>query len=293
MLEFKKIEISDIETYYKYMKNSSELSCENAFVNLLVWQPMYNNMLAEKDGILFIKSGFEGDESFRLPYGCDLEKGVALIKEYLGETPVFWAQEGPNLESFHNTIGKNYVFEESRNAFDYIYLQSDLATLSGKKYHSKRNHISAFSKKFDWHYETVNEGNIEAVRECARLWYLENADRMSKTMQCEQKGIEIMLDNMERLSVKGGAVFVDGRVVAFCLGSPINSKCFDTHIEKALADYSEAYAVINREFAKNLSDYQYINREDDMGIEGLRRAKLSYKPAILLKKYECVRVKDE
>ena len=177
----------------------------------------------------------------------------------------------------------------NRDAFDYIYLQSDLATLSGKKYHSKRNHISAFSKKYEWHYEAVNESNIDAVRECARLWYKENADRMSKTMLCEQNGIELMLSNMQSLNIKGGAVFVEGKAVAFCLGSPINSKCFDTHIEKALSEYSEAYTVINREFAKNeLDGYMYINREDDLGLEGLRRAKLSYKPAILLKKFECI-----
>ena len=292
MLNFKKIEINDIEKYNEYMKNSDELSCENAFVNLLVWQPLYNNMMAEQDGILFIKSGVKGDESFRLPYGADIEKGVALIEEYLGEKPVFWTQEGKNLERFKAKMGENFEFFENRDAFDYIYLREKLATLSGKKYHSKRNHISAFSKKFDWHYESVNESNIAAVRECAKEWYSENAGRMNKTMLCEQEGINVMLSNMQRLGIRGGAVFVEGKVVAFCLGSPINNNCFDTHIEKALSDYSEAYAVINREFAANeLADYMYINREDDLGLEGLRRAKLSYKPEILLKKYECVKVK--
>lgn len=289
MLNFKKIEISDIEIYNKYMQNSEELSCENAFVNLLVWQPLYNNMIAEKDGILFIKSGFEGDESFRLPYGDDLEKGVALIESYSKTKPIFWTQEGANLERFKKIFGERFELDAKRDAFDYIYLQSDLANLSGKKYHSKRNHISAFSKKFDWHYETVNQSNMSAVAECAEQWYMENADRMDKTMLCEQKGIDVMLSQMERLSVRGGAVFVDGKVVAFCLGSAINKNCFDVHIEKALSGFGEAYSVINREFAKNeLSDFKYINREDDLGIEGLRRAKLSYKPAILLKKYECV-----
>ena len=155
------------------------------------------------------------------------------------------------------------------------------------------NHISAFSKKYDWHYESISESNIAAVKESARLWYGENTDKMNETMLCEQKGIELMLDNMQRLSIRGGAIFVDGKVVAFCLGSPINPTCFDTHIEKALSEYSGAYAVINREFAKNeLSYYKYINREDDLGLEGLRKAKLSYKPSILLKKFECVKEND-
>ena len=91
---------------------------------------------------------------------------------------------------------------------------------------------------------------------------------------------------MEKLEVRGGAIFIENEAVAFTLGSPINDNCFDIHIEKALADYSECYTVINREFALNeLSGYKYINREDDMGIEGLRKAKLSYNPCMLLKKY--------
>ena len=106
-------------------------------------------------------------------------------------------------------------------------------------------------------------------------------------MVCEKKGIEFILQNMEELSVKGGAIFVAGKVVAFTLGSPITDEVFDVNIEKALAEFSEAYTVINREFAKELSDYKYINREDDLGIEGLRKAKLSYKPHIILKKFSC------
>ena len=92
---------------------------------------------------------------------------------------------------------------------------------------------------------------------------------------------------MELLKVKGGAIIIEDSVVAFTLGSPINNDVFDIHIEKALKDYAEAYTVINNEFAKRLIDYKYLNREDDMGLEGLRKAKLSYKPEIILNKYYC------
>lgn len=292
MLKFKKTEIGDIEIFKRYIGFSGEFSCESAFVNLLVWQSAYNNMWAEEDGQLIIKSGKGEESSYRLPFGNDFLKGIKLIREYSGEEyPDFWVQEGKRLDNFKAYFGDKYTFEESRDAFDYIYLRSDLADLSGKKYHGKRNHISAFSKKHDWEYKPITPDNIEEVKLCAEKWYAENADREDKYLRCERCGVETVLDNMELLSVKGGAIYADGAVVAFTLGSQISREIFDIHIEKALSDYAEGYTVINREFARTLDGYKYINREDDMGLEGLRKAKLSYKPTILLKKYLC-RKKD-
>ncbi|MBQ3052942.1 MAG: DUF2156 domain-containing protein [Clostridia bacterium] len=286
MLKFKNVKIEDIDIYKKFMKNNKEFSCENSFVNLLVWQCAYSNMMAVSDGQLFIKSGTAEKETFRLPVGQDLEKGIKKLVEYNdNKMPSFWLQEGERLSEFQEKYSQQYIFRESRDAADYIYLQSDLANLSGKKYHSKRNHINAFSKKHNWHYEEITQSNIEKVRLCAEKWYKENADKEDSFLLCEKKGIGTMLDNMERLSLKGGAIIVDSNVVAFTLGSAINDTVFDIHIEKALKDFAEAYTVINREFAASLSDYKYINREDDMGLEGLRKAKLSYKPEMILKKY--------
>lgn len=288
MLKFKKTEIGDIEVFKKYIGFSGELSCESAFVNLLIWQSAYNNMWAEEDGQLIIKSGKGEDSSYRLPFGNDFLKGINLIREYSGEEyPDFWVQEGKRLDNFKANFGDKYVFEENRDAFDYIYLREDLANLSGKKYHGKRNHISAFSKKHNWSFKPITAENTEDVKLCAEKWYKENADREDKYLRCEKQGVITILDNMELLGVRGGAVYVDGKVVAFTLGSRISDEIFDIHIEKALSDYAEGYTVINREFARTLTEYKYINREDDMGLEGLRKAKLSYKPAILLKKYAC------
>ena len=288
MLKFKKTEIGDIEVFKKYIGFSGELSCESAFVNLLIWQSAYNNMWAEEDGQLIIKSGKGEDSSYRLPFGNDFLKGINLIREYSGEEyPDFWVQEGKRLDNFKANLGDKYVFEENRDAFDYIYLREDLANLSGKKYHGKRNHISAFSKKHNWSFKPITAENTEDVKLCAEKWYKENADREDKYLRCEKQGVITILDNMELLGVRGGAVYVDGKVVAFTLGSRISDEIFDIHIEKALSDYAEGYTVINREFARTLTEYKYINREDDMGLEGLRKAKLSYKPAILLKKYAC------
>ena len=289
MLEFKKIEISDIEKIKKYTNIKGNFSCETSFLNLFVWQNIYHNMYSEKDGIMFIKSGENGKYNFRLPFGKDIKKGIDLLREYCGgKDPVLWIQQGERFTEIEPYIYENYQLIEKRDAFDYIYLQSDLANLSGKKYHSKRNHISAFSKKYDWHYSAITEDNVKDVLDCAEVWYKENSERYDKYMHCEHEGIKNVLQNMDVLNVRGGAIYVEGKVVAFTIGSSINDEVFDVHIEKALHDYATAYTVINNEFAKTLSDYKYINREDDMGLEGLRKAKLSYKPEILLKKYLCV-----
>ena len=294
MLNFKNIEIEDIDLYKKYTADNNELSCENSFVNLLVWQCAYNNMIAEKNGRLFIKSGAGDRETFRLPIGDDIIEGLKDISEYCGKkNPPIWTQDGERFQNAKQYLEENYSLSDKRNACDYIYLQSDLANLSGKKYHSKRNHISAFSKKHEWRYEDITEENIEKVKVCAEKWYEENAEKADSYLLCEKNGLQIIIENMERLSVKGGAILVEDKVVAFTFGSPINNQVFDIHIEKALKEYAEAYTVINREFARRLESYRYINREDDMGLEGLRKAKLSYKPVILLNKYFCLGDNDE
>jgi len=289
MLNFKKIELEDIDLYNSFVKDSDEFSCEISFVNLLVWQCAYNNMMAVENGQLVLKSGVDGFETFSLPFGNDFDKGIDLIREYCGNKKIkFWAQEGPLFSEFKSRFENDYIFNENRDDFDYIYSTADLAELKGKKYHSKRNHISAFSKKYNWHYEKITTDNLSDIKKCAEEWYSENIYRYDNLIDCEKRGVETMLNNMERLNIRGGAIYVDGKAVAFTLGSAINSKVFNIHIEKALGDFSESYTVINKEFAKNeLLEYEYINREDDLGLEGLRKSKLSYKPVKLLKKYYC------
>lgn len=293
MLEFKKFELSCNEILKKYISSPARLSCETNFVNLLVWQNMYNNMYAIFDDMLFIKSGGIEIETYRLPFGGNLQKGFEILRKYTKkEYPPLWVQQGDRFVEFKQLYGEYYEFIPDRDAFDYIYLQEDLAKLSGKKYHSKRNHISAFSKQYEWEYREINQSNIPDILKCMNEWYAKNSDRFDRHMQTEKDGIEMMLKNMERLCVSGGAIYVGGKVVAFTLGSPINRNIFDIHIEKALPEFATAYTVINNEFAKTLGNYRFINREDDLGLEGLRKAKLSYKPNILLKKYLCLSKKD-
>ena len=292
-MEFKKITVQDVPLMAPYLNDENEFTCETTAANLTMWQELYNNQYCIEDGVLFLKSAFKGGDIFNLPYG-DIEKGMSLLREYSGkEFPDIWAQDGARFEAFKERYGKYYNFFESRNEFDYIYKSENLANLSGKKYHSKRNHISSFSKQYNWRYSPITKDNIENVKCCAAAWYHENSEKSDIEFEGEKNGINILLDNMEVLGCKGGAICVEDTVVAFTVGSPINSKVFDIHIEKALKSYATAYSVINREFVRNeLGEYTYINRENDLGLEGLRRAKLSYHPDIMLKKYACSKKED-
>lgn len=288
MLEFKKIELCDVKKIKAFTQNNEILACEKNVANLVIWQKAYNNMYAIKDDMLFLKSGKEKSQSFSMPIGGDIKKGLDMIFEYTApEEPRFWVQNDGKIADFKELLGESYDISPVRDAFDYIYKRENLANLSGKKYHSKRNHISAFSKQHNWCFKPITDENRDKVLECAEKWYAENLDRMDEYMAIEKEGIKTLLENMELLNVKGGAIFVDDTVVAFTLGSPVNDSVFDIHVEKALSDYATAYTVINNEFAKTLTEYEFVNREDDMGLEGLRKAKLSYKPEILLEKYRC------
>ena len=286
---FEKVTIADRALIERYVANAGETNCETAYINMLMWQKLYDVTFCAVEDALLIKSSPAEEELFALPFG-DLAKGMDYILEYTGgKPPVFRAQEGPRLERFAHTMGNRYdVVALAENA-DYLYRKEDLATLAGKKYHAKRNHISAFSRQFDWRYEPICTDNLSDVQRCADRWYAENADRMSAALSAEREGLRVLTAHFDALGLSGGAIRVDEEVVAFCVASRLTEDVVDVHVEKALAAYDGAYAVVNNQFAEHLpEEIRYINREDDMGLEGLRKAKLSYHPAKLLKKYLCL-----
>ena len=286
---FKKITIADRELIERYVANVGEHNCETAYINLLIWQDLYGVSFYTEENALLIKSSHAGEEVFALPFG-DLGKGMERILAYTGDKlPVFRAQEGPRLDRFARKMGAQYDIVALSEDADYIYRKDDLAGLAGKKYHAKRNHIAAFSRQFDWNYEPIDVRNLADVQACADRWYAENADRLTPELIAEREGIQVLFAHFDTLGLLGGAIRAEGNIVAFCMASYLNDNVVDVHVEKALAAYEGAYAVVNNQFAKRLSDaVQYINREDDMGLEGLRKAKLSYHPVKLLKKYLCL-----
>ena len=287
-MDFKNIEISDRPRLLKYITSKNEQSCGHTFVNLLVWQKLYGAGYAEEDGVLYIRYLLPETEMYTLPLG-DTVKGVKRLIAENGKMPFLYAADGEAFRAFLAEYGDRYEINESRNEFDYIYLRENLEFLRGKKFHSKRNHIAAFSTQYDWSYKPVTNETIPQVRKCAEEWYAAHSAVLDAEMATEREGLRTMLSNFDALGLSGGMINVGEKAVAFTLASAVNEDTYDIHIEKALPEYDTAYTVINREFVSTLPEnVKYVNREDDLGLEGLRRAKLSYHPDIMLKKYLCI-----
>ena len=282
-MEFSSPNLNDIEIYKRFFGKDNNMSYENTFVTLFLWDELVNYKIYYEDDFLIL--GFY-DNCFYLPFG-NFEKGMQALLKYTKENniiPYFIVSDCSKFETF-KTLYSNLNIREIRDNFEYIYLARDLAELSGKKFHSKRNHIKNFSKLYNYSFEELNDNNKNEFYNIASRWYEENDKTEDTTI--ELNGINFILENKDLLKVHGGAIRVNDEIVAFSLASKINDEAVNIHVEKALSEFRGAYPVINQEFAKILSkSYKYINREDDMGIEGLRKAKLSYKPTLLLKKYE-------
>ncbi len=289
-LEFRELLPEDAAWAAPLMTASGRMGCEYSYTTAYMWSRFYNVRLARAGNALFLRSDSGDIPSFLMPIGLPLKDGVERLRAYTAEQGVPLRLHGldeETCERLRALYPDQLRYDTNDGDYDYLYDTEALATLPGKAYHGKKNHVSAFSRKYAWQYEPLCDNNLEEVVALSHEWCREKGDCADAGLQSERCAIRRLLNYREQLSVVGGLIRVDGKAVAFTLGSPINETVFDVHVEKALSAYAGAYAVINREFAKTLTHYRYLNRENDMGIEGLRRAKQSYRPAIVLKKYTC------
>lgn len=282
MLEFKKAEICDRDEIEKYLCMSSRSSLEFSFTTLFLWQDQYNMEFCIEDGFLYIRSGGK-KKMYLFPVGNgDLARAVEKLTKN-GET--FYSLSVEQTEFLKKHSGDKYAFSENRDMGDYIYKTEDLASLGGKKLRAKRNHINRFvSENPDWTYEEITEDNIGEVIAMHNEWCALAEDE--KGLAEETLAVKKALANYFELGFSGGLIRTKGKVIAFSVGDKLNDNTFLVHIEKAFSSYSGAYQMINREFVKhNCMAYEFVNREDDAGNEGLRKAKLSYRPYSIVKKY--------
>lgn len=289
---FKKIELEDRELIDSYLKQKEYRSCELIFPNIYLWSRKYPTDFAVVGQTLVFRSFVEGGAvSITLPAGeaaqvhHAMNTMLAWFKEQGQEVHLHLVQK-QEFEVLNEWYPEEFQIEYDRDAADYVYETEKLTTLAGKKLHSKRNHINKFKENNpDWNYETITKENVEDCFQMALAWREENLCEKDAEKRDEMCVTLNALRLMEELKLTGGLIRVEGKVVAFCIGEPLNPDTFVVHIEKAFADTQGAYPMINQQFVANeLQDYLYVNREEDTGSEGLRKAKLSYKPIFMVEK---------
>jgi len=264
------------------------LNCDMAFANIFCWQDTYRTEIAECGGFLLIRFVYgSGETGYMQPVGDgDVRRIVSMLADdaaargsalrIVGLTPE-WRTK------IENAFPGEFAFSAPRSLCDYIYLASDLAELRGRRYQPKRNHVNRFVSQYAFRYEPLSAANMPDCMELNRKWIAAHDDSPSE--HAEQAAMQRAFACFDELGLRGGVLYADDRTAAFTYGSAIDGETFCTHVEKADAEIEGAGAMINRLFAQSLAgEYRYINREEDLGLEGLRFSKLSYHPTILLEK---------
>ncbi len=285
MLELRKAVPEDKTVFDRYRSASSRYS-ENSFATLYMWDKYYNLYIAEDAGCLILRFTIDGKNQYMFPMGeGDVKRAVSLIEaEEEGDVDFRFVTEEQK-----DFLEKNYCgraeFKLRDDLCDYVYETERLMSLSGKKLHSKKNHVNYFEKTFNYEYEAVSPET--AAAECKPL-LLKWIDEKTKNLNpVESDAMVKMFDNYTLFNIRGAVLRVDGDIVAMTFGERLTEDTALIQVEKAREDIRGSYPMINKLFLQNeWSDTTFVNREEDMGLEGLRRAKESYCPIFKTIKYQ-------
>lgn len=283
---FKKLEFSDRQIIKKYYDDTERRNNECCFSNSFLWSKLFPVSYDIIEDMLILKVNIP-QPSFCYPLGTgDIKRVIEALLDICEQSSIPFRMHGVTpleFEHINSLFPDKFNFTLTRDFFDYIYLSESLATLRGKKLSSKRNHINRFVENNpDWSYEAITKENIDDCKVMLSEWTsLKNDKDRASEAQIAQNALEYFFE----LELSGGLIRTGGRAVAFTIGEQLCSDTFIVHFEKAFPDIQGAYQIINREFVRAVGTrYRYINREDDAGNENLRKAKLSYRPEILLEK---------
>lgn len=309
MIKFKDITEDDKELIQSFTLWGERQNCDLSFSNLISWRFLYNTQFAIVDDYLVFRFYMGHHLAYMMPVPrpkrqedgtfkvepCD-ECSVSVIRAIrddsiaMGHPFLMLGVCNYMRDIIEEHFPDTFDIKPDRDFSDYIYTRDKLINLSGKKLQSKRNHINKFKNLYpDYRYRELTPELIPQCLELERQWRRtskdDNGDVPDEDLSEELRSMTRAFNRWDRLGLVGGTIFVGDKLVAFTFGCPINQCTFDVCVEKADVNYEGAFTIINQEFVKHLPEqYYYINREEDMGDEGLRRAKLSYKPDILLEK---------
>ncbi|MBQ6377949.1 MAG: DUF2156 domain-containing protein [Prevotella sp.] len=283
-MTFHQLALSDRDAMQAVTLHSGRRNCNYTFANLVGWQFWYYTEVCVLENAVVLRYTFDDQRAYMVcaPEELPLVLIKALFDDSNGDLILIGFEDSQvaQLSSFNSRF--SISIEPVRDQYDYIYRRTDLATLHGRHLDAKRNHIHRFRAEHpDYEYRPLTPECFDECRRLTEIWQEEKGD--SDTINAEKQVMETIFSNWDALGMIGGSIFVDGRMVAFTYGSAVTTDTLDVCVEKADRHVEGAFAIINQQFAEHLPEqYIYLNREEDMGIPGLRQAKLSYHPEILL-----------
>ncbi len=294
MLEFREITLQDKEHAENCLKKVNYHLCEHCFTDLFIWRGHYETKICFWNEFLFVKMKTTDEKKtmYLAPIGDgDLFSAIKMLEQDAKDNNIEFtmcsiAEEmKPKIESLYPD---KYKYQTDESGWDYIYLSEKLQTLSGKKLQSKRNLVNRFMANYDgrWSYEDLCYENRHDAFNFHIKWCEQNGCMRDNSFWGETCAIGSGLNHFDALGLKGGILRLDGNVIAFTFGSQASDDMFVVQIEKADSTINGAYQMINQQFVKrNCTHVKYINREEDLGLEGLRKAKRSYNPEMMGVKY--------
>ena len=299
MIAFQRLDPQQKDELLHLFSQTGRVSCEYSFVNLFLWGRQHGAIL---DGYLCFFSHFRGKSIYLFPVGTGpLKPVIDALRSDASQRGIPLRLYGLSPEDCR-TMESLYPglchFRSDRDGADYLYTIDHLADLKGRNYQQKRNHINRFLDACpNWRTEEIRRENQAQCLELARKWYLAHREQDPENDdQLEQLALERAFRHYDDLGLMGLILYSDETPVAFTVGSFLTDTVVDVHFEKAESEIPGAYTMINREFARYIRSrfpqVTHLDREDDMGLPGLRKAKLSYHPDILVEKYRCVLLEE-
>ncbi|MEW9124001.1 MAG: phosphatidylglycerol lysyltransferase domain-containing protein [Thermotaleaceae bacterium] len=291
------IRIEDKALFNRYIQSYPYQISDINFTNLFMWRHLYHLRYEIIHDFLCI-SGYYYGEPFLFPpltlqvYDpVKLSRALEVLKQRLrtGKAPLKMKfVPEPLLEVFQSLRDHDIEAAPDRDNFDYIYSAEDLSKLQGRRFHSKKNHFNHFKKNTAYEYVPLTPALIDGCMSLTRRLMDDEASPLEKSLlENEEKAIYQALSHMDRLGYTGAAIVIHNQVEAFTLGEKTDNDTLLVHIEKANAEIRGLYQAINTLFCRNECEHiTYVNREEDMGFENLRKAKESYHPIKLLEKYD-------
>lgn len=290
MINFKQMELSDKKDIDACFAGNTYRACDFCFTNLYAWNAKFKTVFAIDHKTIFLRFiDSDGQIYYMMPIGkMPLKEAFSKMVDDARENKIPFQMKGITAwmwQDIKAEMSGYFDYFCDRDNDEYIYLSEKLINLSGKKLQSKRNHINRFkADNPDWEYfPLTSQSELDECMKMLDEWEDNNQSKEPKSIRYDYIATRIMLEHFDYLQLRGGALRVNGKVVAFTIGEPLTADSFVVHVEKAFGDMNGAYTTINQQFIEHeASEFKYINREEDMGLEYLRKAKMSYHPDILL-----------